>query len=206
MASIYTAEGLRAIAHLLDEQIEVDQRLSQNQLAAQAGVSANTIKAIRGNRSVTEAQIERSEHYEPGLLSLLAIAPHLIDPLTKKPFDTSGHPSRFEKIARGWEGLKPGGVKKPSRSELKAIPNSKAVAFILTAANRNPDLFRQNGLPVDGSDFKRLAAGGDPSMNDLGKLQTIFGFQGLNELAELYDLEPDQPIKPKDDRERNGVH
>lgn len=201
--SIYTLEGLKALAKLLDDQIETQALMSQNELAANARVSPNTIRAIRGNRNISQEDFEANRHYEPSLESILNMAPHLIDPSTQQPFDPQGQPCRLEKIVRGWEDLHP--VKPKKRSRRLDVPHARAVAYIVQAANRDPQAFAAAKLPVDGEDFRRLTAGELPSTwLLLSRLQTALQIE-LEELTDLYELSPDSPIQPPSDKkEKNG--
>lgn len=196
MESIYTASGLKAVAELLDDVIERQELFSQNALGLIAGVSPNTIGLIRSNNNLTQANFEKGKGYNPQLTTLLKLAKFIPDPLTGRPFDMTERPVRLERIARGWEELKPSGAKK-SPPSLIDVPNAKAVAYISQAANKNPQAFAKAGLPVDGPEFTRLLSGEFPSFPVLGKLQIALKFKGLEELTDLYGLSPDEPIKPK---------
>ncbi|MBL1177622.1 hypothetical protein [Pantanalinema sp. GBBB05] len=200
--SIYSAEGLRVLAKLIDDQIEEQRLYSQNDLVAAAKITASTVRSIRKNRNITDEDWEAGRHYEPGLESVLGLANGVIDPLTGEPFGTKGQPCRFEKIVRGWEELHP--VRPKKRNRQLDVPHAKAVAYILRAANKNPQAFADAKLPVDSEDFQRLTVGELPSTwLILSRLQTALGLE-LEEITDLYDLSPDSPIQPSGDKKKNG--
>jgi len=121
----YSSDGLREIANCIDEFL-INTDLSQNELARKVGVSSATIGTLRKNARSLPGQIIA----EPSIKTLSALAPHLPDPLTGKPFA----PERLRRIAFGEESLKP---QKKQLSPIEEI----AIQF-----QKNPSSFLSNGL------------------------------------------------------------
>ena len=215
MATIYTAEGLRAISRLLDEQIEDLCLYSQNALGLKARVAPSTIGEIRANRNLTPEDFEETErqkiekgkkwaskrYYEPDLKTILDLAKVVIDPLTNQPFGNEGQPCRFEKIIRGWD--LPYAQGKSGRNAV-ITPNPLAVALIRDAIAKKPERFEKAGLPINGDQLKRLLKGEEPTLSDLMRLQDVLGSEPMNTLMSLYGIDTKVKVNSSD-RSKNGV-
>lgn len=189
---IYSPQGLRDLAIYLDNLIEGKDApfQSQNQLAEISGVPANTLKALRRNRSLTGEVFEDGQRYhKPTIETILTLAAAIPDPATSRPFDPEGQPCRLEAVVRGWEPLwKPETRWKPIAKE---HPYAKIIEIIRAKHDLDPSAFSANGITAGVLD--RLCNGDRPTLEELYMLQPALGIP-FQELFQLYGIDPKKPL------------
>lgn len=188
MTPIYDPNGLRDLAIYLDDLIDGDKPLfeSQNALGELAGVSPNTIKGLRKNRDLTPEGFENGSYHKPTIEVLLALAPHLPDPLTGKPFEPTARPCRLEAVARGWEPLHP---PKPQAKGRKS--KHSAIVLIQSAYAKAPDAFAKSGLSRESLD--RLLTGDRPTVEEAFRLAEALNVP-MEKLFDLYGVQRNSPL------------
>jgi len=174
----YSPEGLKAIALLLDDAIQ-SKLYSQNSLAEAIGVAGNTIKGIRHNRT------NRDEiQYKPDPDILLALAPLVVDPRSRMPFD----PEEFLRVARGQVKID------PALYTEKDSPFVGEIKHWMYAHQKDELTFaRESKIPV--KKFRELLQGRFPTLLELMQLGAyMFEDQDPAPLAKLLGVDLNAPI------------
>jgi transcriptional regulator with XRE-family HTH domain len=178
----YHPDGLKQIALLLNDLLEVRKPFSQNHLAELSGVAPNTIKKLRSNQVAFL--------HKPDPDTLLLLAPFLENPLTDQPFTEE----EILQVARGQLQ-----IPIPGQAQQSDPDRSPLASYLLQymREHQQDEATFARAAKLTQETLSEIIEGRSPSWLELLKLGAyLFPDKNPAPLLRLLGIDPSSPIEP----------